>query len=123
MRSLALIAIFFASVASAQEGLRASDVKLGQVELADYLSDQGLEFYTDGFATYHADGTYDYRYSADGERVPGTYEVMDDSRVCTAFVTGFARCDYIVQAGQRHVMIIENGERYPIKSRTALSDG
>lgn len=104
----------------AQEGIRDSDVMLSKAELTEYLAGQELEFYTGGFGTYRADGRHDYRYSDDGERVPGDYEVMEDSRVCVRFDNGFSRCDYVVRNGDRHLMVIDNGERYPVKARVAL---
>ena len=116
MRYLTIALVLAATQVSAQIGMRASDVRLSKPELIAFLSDKVLEFYTDGLATYHADGSYDYRYTADGDRLPGTYEVMDDSSVCTVFVNGFERCDYVVRSGDRYVLIIENGERYPVRS-------
>jgi hypothetical protein len=120
MLRLVLILICTASAAAAQDGMRKADVRLTQTDLTDYLSGQVLEFYNDSLATYRADGGYAYRYSPDGPPIPGTYRVMGDSRVCTSFANGFSRCDYIVQNGARHVMIIENGDRYPIRSRVAV---
>ena len=120
MRIFSILAIVAATSASAQEGVRSSDVLLSEAELTEYVSGQVLEYYTDGVATYQTDGGFDYRYAADGERIPGTYTVMPESKVCTEYANGFSRCDMIVQAGQRYVMIIENGERYPIRSRTAI---
>ena len=107
-------------IAGAQDGFRDSDVRLSQAALTEYLSGQILEFYSGGFGTYRADGSHDYRYSIQGERVQGTYEVNTDSQVCTTFTNGFSRCDYVVLAGERYVMIIENGERYPIRTRSAI---
>ena len=120
MRFLALAVLLSATAATAQQGLRDSDILLSEAELTEYVSGQVLEYYTDGLATYQTDGGFDYRYEADGERIPGTYRVMPESTVCTDYANGFSRCDMIVQAGQRYVMIIENGERYPIRSRTAI---
>ncbi len=120
MRTLAIGLALIASQAFAQDGMRASDVRLSRDELMNYLSGKVLEFYNDSLATYRADGGYAYRYSPDGPPVPGTYQVMEDSRVCTTFQNGFSRCDYIVRDGARHVMIIGNGDRYPIRSRVAV---
>ena len=120
MRTWFLIFAVAASQGFAQAGLRDSDVALTRAELTEILSDQVLEFYTDGLATYWADGRYDYRYEPGGQRVPGHYEINDDSTVCTAFLTGFQRCDYFVRANERIVMIIENGERYPVRQITPI---
>ena len=120
MRILAVILMFSAFAVRAQEGIRDTDSRLSKVEMTEMLVGQVLEFYTNGFASYYADGRYDYRYEADGERVLGAYEIMDDSSVCMIFDNGFERCDYLVQAGERLVMIIANGERYPVRAKTAI---
>jgi len=120
MRSLTLILIFSASFASAQAGFRDTDSRLSKAQLTEMLVGQELEFFTNGFASYFADGRYDYRYEADGERVPGVYEFTEESSVCMVFDNGFERCDYLVQAGERLVMIIENGERYPVRAIAAI---
>jgi len=114
---LAVSATLLAGGAVAQDGFRDSDIRLTRTELTDYLSGQVLEFYDESLATYRADGSYQYNYRPGGPPHPGVYEVTEDSSVCTVFATGFERCDYIVQSGDRHVMIIEKGDRYPIKSR------
>ncbi|MCG6902717.1 MAG: hypothetical protein LJE68_08550 [Rhodobacter sp.] len=120
MRVLTLICLFAATAASAQQGLRDSDVRLSKAELTEALSGKVLEFYSNGLATYQADGRYDYRYSADGERVPGRYQVKDGSEVCVAFDNGFERCDFVVQSSGRLVMVIFNGERYPVRTISAI---
>jgi len=120
MRTLTLGLILLASSAAAQDGFRDTDVRLSKEDLTTYLSGQILSFYNDGISTYQADGVFTYQYSADGNKVPGTYEVMEDSRVCTVFAVGFERCDYVVQAGARYVLIVENGDRYPVKTREAI---
>jgi len=119
MRFLVFLAAFWASAALAQSGLRDTDVRLSKAELTEYLSGQILEFYNDSFATYRADGGYLYNYTAEDQPVPGVYQVLGDSRVCTTFSNGFTRCDHIVRAGERIVMVIANGDRYPVRSRRA----
>ena len=120
MRFLVVLAIAFAPMAMAQDGLRETDVKLNEIELTVLLSGQVIAFYNDSFATYLPDGEYLYNYSAEAAPVPGVYRVKDDGSVCTEFANGFSRCDFIVRAGERYVMIIANGDRYPIRTRTAI---
>lgn len=120
MRFLTICCALLATPLVAQDGMRDGDIRFSKDELTEILSDQVLEFYTKGLATYRADGSYDYRYSAESERIPGVFEVMEDSRVCMVFVNGFERCDYLVQAGERLVMVIENGERYPVRAIAAI---
>ena len=120
MRLIALCLTLVATSASAQEGMRESDQRLSKTQLAELLTGQVLEFYSNSFATYYPDGRYEYQYEPGGERVPGTYELMDDSTVCTVFQNQFERCDFLVLAGDRLVMIIENGERYPVRDTLAI---
>lgn len=115
MRFLPILLALAPAVAAAQAGMRGTDITLGKEELTELISGNMLEFHTNGLATYRADGSYDWRYAPDGERVPGIYQITDDSSVCVDFANGFSRCDYIVRAGERYVMIIENGERYPVR--------
>ncbi len=115
MRAFALIPILFATSLDAQQSPRSGDTLLDQSALTELLRGQEIEFYTGGLAEYYADGSYSYRYALGGERVMGVYEFRDDSFVCTVFNNGFDRCDLVVQSGERTVMVVENGERYPIK--------
>jgi hypothetical protein len=117
LRILGTILLLAAHPALAQQGLRDSDIRLSKAELTDYLSGYVLEFYNDNLATYRPDGSYLFNYTPQDDALPGTYKVSEDSSVCTNFSNGFSRCDFIVQSGQRHVMIIKNGDRYPIRSR------
>ncbi|MCP3969495.1 MAG: hypothetical protein GY717_04100 [Rhodobacteraceae bacterium] len=119
LRSTMTLALFLAAF-PAWAGLRDGDVKLSQVELADYLSGQVLEFHDGSLASYHADGRFSYRYAPEADAHPGRYEVMQDSTFCTQFDSGFKRCDMIVQSGDRFVMIIANGDRYPVRSMTPM---
>ena len=93
-----------------------------QPGLAELLTGQEVTFFTGGLAEYYADGRYSYRYELGGERVMGTYEFRDDSFVCTVFENGFDRCDLVVQSGERVVMVIDDGERYPFKSIEPMPD-
>ena len=120
MRLIALCLTFLAMPVAAQDGMRDTDQRLSKGQMSEMLVGKVLEFHTNGFATYYADGRYDYRYVADGERLAGTYEFKADSSVCTVFANGFERCDYLVQAGEQLVMIIDNGERYPVREMTAI---
>ena len=120
MRYLVLILSLIATATNAQQVPRDGDVLYSKVDLTELVSGKMLEFYTGGFSRYGTDGNYDYRYEIDGAPAPGTYEVRDDSFICTVFHNGFNRCDLFVQSNDRVVLIIENGERYPVREITEL---
>ena len=109
-----------AGTAAAQAGLRDSDIRLSQAELSAELAGQVVEFYDQSQAFYEAGGGYRYVYAPGDPPFVGTYAVTDDSAVCVTFDNGFSRCDTYVQAGERLVLIVENGDRYPVKSRAAI---
>ncbi len=100
----------------AQAQQRAGDEPFSQAGLADALSGQVMQFFDDSTATYRADATYAYRYTAEGDDWTGRWTTNDASQVCIDFDNGSARCDTIVRAGDRLVMIIDNGDRFPVKA-------
>ena len=105
-----------ATSALAQQAARDSDRMLDQVELMQLLSGQILEFYDDSQSYYLQDGVYEYRYAPQDDPFVGTYTIADDSTVCVAFENGFDRCDLLVHDGNRYVLIVENGDRYPVRA-------
>lgn len=117
MLRLIIVTGFLAGSAAAQDGVRETDQILDQAGMTAYLSGHVIEFYSDGIATYGPGGSYAYQYEPGGAPARGRYEIRADGQVCTDFIVGFKRCDIIVEAGERHVMIVENGDRYPIRSR------
>ena len=114
---LALLFASFATAASAQ-GVRDSDIMLDANEMASTLSGHVVEFFDGSKSYYAADGAYHYTYTDDGPPFRGTYEVNDQSGVCVTFDNGFSRCDMYVRSGERLVLIIEDGTRFPVRSRT-----
>ncbi|KMW60546.1 hypothetical protein AIOL_000708 [Candidatus Rhodobacter oscarellae] len=120
MRSVILLLTLLAAPSLAQQAPRDGDVLLSKDELTALVSGKMLEFFTGGFARHGTDGGYDYRYAIDGAPAPGRYEVRDDSTICITFHNGFDRCDLLVKSGERYVMVIKNGDRYPVKAITSL---
>ena len=119
MRALSVIfAIWLSGTAWAD--VRDGDMLLPDDELTAYLSGQVLEFHDGSLASYHPDGKYEYRYTPDEPPFIGKYEISGNSTVCVEFDNGFSRCDMIVRNGDRHLMIIEKGYRFPIRSATEL---
>lgn len=103
-------------VSAAQWSLRDGDVPLTRSEL-QALEGRVLTFYDDGQSLYSAGGAYSYTYAAEhgGGTAFGTFEVVQDGSVCTAFRNGLHRCDLFVHSKGRLVLINEKGERYPVR--------
>ena len=114
---LALLFTAFASAASAQ-GVRDSDILLDADEMASALSGHVVEFFDGSKSHYAADGAYRYTYTDGEPPFRGTYEVNDQSGVCVTFDNGFSRCDMFVRSGERLVLIIDDGTRFPVRRRT-----
>ena len=114
----ALIFSLLAFPAFAQDGLRPSDTVLSQSEMADLLTGQQLEFFDGSKSRYGDDGRYGYTYTDDGPVWEGQYDVFDESRVCVDFDNGSRRCDMVIRADQRLVLITEDGLRFPVRNRT-----
>ena len=112
-------ATLFASSAFAQ-GIRDTDTRIGDGEIADLLSGQVIEFFDGSKAAYGADGAYSYTYNADTEPFRGTYEAKAGGEVCVLFDNGFSRCDTYVLAGDRLVLIVADGTRFPVRTRSPL---
>ena len=120
MRGLTLL-LLLASPAGAFDGQRAGDILFDTPEaLADRLSGQMLEFFDGSKSRYGADGRYGYTYIDGGQVWGGTWRTEQDSQVCVEFDNGSSRCDRLVGAQGRLVLIIADGTRFPIRNREAL---
>ena len=115
---LALFLCTFAVPAFAQDGLRTGDQVLDRAAMESLLSGQIIEYHDGSKSRYDADGVYGYTYSDDGPVWSGRYEVHDDSRVCVDFDNGSSRCDRFVLNGERIVLIIDDGTRFPVRNRS-----
>ena len=103
------------------KGQRDTDVFFGASDLTDRLSGMMLEFYDGSTARYAADGSYAYIYQDGDPPFKGTWTVEDRGKVCVTFENGSDRCDHIVQNGDRMVLIIERGTRFPVRKTSALN--
>lgn len=121
MRLLLLLSLT-PSLALAQDGLRSGDTLLNRAEMDDLLNGRIVEFYDGSKSRYQTDGRYAYTYTDDGPEWTGTYRVADDSLVCVDFDNGSARCDRFVRDGDRIVLIIENGTRFPVRNLTVYQN-
>ena len=118
-----ILFLIFAPVAAyAQDGIRASDTVLSQSEMSELLSGQQVEFFDGSKSKYGADGAYAYTYTDDGPAWTGTYTVADDSLVCVDFDNGSRRCDRFVRDGERVVLVIEDGTRFPVRNLSVYAD-
>jgi len=93
---------------------RDTDQPLARAELESHIVGQTLVFFDDGQSVYSDNGEYSYTYGGGGTWL-GYYELQEDGVVCVMFVTGRKRCDLFVQAGNRLVLITEDGMRFPIR--------
>ncbi len=121
---LVLPALFAATAAIAQDGLR-SDDELFQVEdLENLLKGQVVEFFDGSKSRYSVDGVYGYTYTDDGPVWSGRYSIVGLSEVCVDFDNGSRRCDFFVSDGNRTILITADGTRFPIRNITVdASDG
>lgn len=120
MRSL-IILFLLALPVHAQDGVRASDTVLTAPELSAILSGQLVEFFDGSKSRYETDGRYAYTYTDAGPEWTGLYRVEDGSRVCVDFDNGSERCDRFVKDGDRLVLVIENGTRFPVRNLTVYT--
>ncbi len=114
--------VFTPCMAFAQEGLRASDTVLDRSQMEELLTGRLVEFYDGSKSRYEANGRYAYTYTDDGPEWVGTYSLSDDSLVCVDFDNGSARCDRFVRDGNRVVLIIEDGTRFPVRNLTVYQN-
>ncbi|MEM6384848.1 MAG: hypothetical protein AAF718_01300 [Pseudomonadota bacterium] len=122
MRYALISVLISATSVWAQAGLRANDTILTKAQLEDLLSGYLVEFFDGSKSRYASDGTYAYTYTDDGPAWTGAYRLLDDSLVCVDFDNGTARCDRFVMSGDRVVLIIENGTRFPVRNLTVYAN-
>ena len=93
----------------------AQDTTFQGSDLFNILSGQTIEFFDASMASYGADGTYEYRYRPEDPVWRGIWDA-EGAEVCVTFENGFARCDTFIRSGDRLVMVIADGTRFPVKS-------
>ena len=118
MKQIFLALTFCATAAYGQSyDTRGTDVLLDDVALAGVILGRELEFFDGGVSRYSAGGSYSWTYSAanGGGNWFGTHDIRADGVVCIDFRTLRSRCDRFVQAGDRLVLLSEDGQRYPVR--------
>ncbi len=123
MRNLALLILLaLPAHAQAQDGVRSSDTVLTAPEMTDLLAGQVVEFFDGSKSRYETNGRYAYTYTDDGPEWTGTYRVENDSLVCVDFDNGSERCDRFVRAGERVVLVIDDGTRFPVRNLSVYTN-
>mgnify|MGYP001798216536 CR=1 FL=1 len=117
-----LTALALMATSATAQGVRDSDTRLSADETRAKLAEQVVEFFDGSKARYGGDGAYAYTYTDDGPAFRGTYVANDGGEVCVGFDNGFDRCDTYVLSGDRLVLIIADGTRFPARSVTPLAD-
>ncbi len=117
-----LFLIFAPFAAFAQEGIRTTDTVLTGPEMSELLSGRLVEFFDGSKSRYSTDGSYAYTYTDEGPAWTGTYTVADDSVVCVDFDNGSTRCDRFVRDGERVVLVIEDGTRFPVRNLSVYTE-
>lgn len=118
MIRLIILFVLSANTANAQSyETRASDTVLDADAFAQLVLGRELEFFDGGISRYSPGGSYSWTYSAanGGGNWFGTHEFGTDGTVCIDFRTLRSRCDMFVQAGERLVLLTEDGQRYPVR--------
>ena len=113
-----LLALFAATFANAQDGVRSDDVLLDVEELESILKGQIVEFFDGSKSRYSEDGVYGYTYTDDGPVWSGRYAIVGLSEVCVDFDNGSRRCDFLVNDGNRMILVTSDGTRFPIRNIT-----
>ena len=113
MKRLVCFALFLPSFAFAEP--RPGDQVFDADGLRAHLSGRVIEFFDGSKSTFEADQRYGYTYTDDGPVWAGVWRTDAESRVCVDFDNGSSRCDHIVLDGERTVLIIEDGTRFPAR--------
>lgn len=117
-----LVLLLMPATAFAQAGIRTTDTKFDEAGMAELLSGRLVEFFDGSKSRYGSDGSYAYTYTDDGPEWTGTYRVEQDSVVCVDFDNGSSRCDRFIRAGERLVLVIEDGTRFPVRNLTVYAN-
>lgn len=116
---IAVLIALIASPAFAQDyGVRDSDTVPTPAVLSDTILDRDLEYFDGGTSRYETGGTYAWTFGENngGETIPGTFTIGENATICITYDTGSQRCDMFVIAGERLVLLTEDGHRYPVRT-------
>jgi hypothetical protein len=122
MRFQWLLAAVIVTPLSAQEGVREDDTLLAEGDMRALLQGRVVEFFDGSKSRYAEDGSYAYTYTDDGPAWTGQYRLLDDSLVCVDFDNGSSRCDRFVRSGERVILIIADGTRFPVRNLTVYQN-
>lgn len=81
------------------------------------ILDRDLEYFDGGVSCYGADGGYTWTYADPngGGVFAGRHDVRDAGVVCITYDAGQEPRDMFVVAGDRLVLLMDDGQRYPLR--------
>ncbi|MCF2871797.1 hypothetical protein L0664_12025 [Octadecabacter sp. G9-8] len=115
---IASLLIVLAVPAMAQDyAIRDSDSVPTLASLSDTILDRDLEYFDGGISRYNTGGDYAWTYAQNngGGVHTGTHDIQDNGIVCVTYDAGPQRCDMFVMAGDRLVLLTDDGQRYPLR--------
>ena len=115
---LAALFIALATPAMAQDfNIRATDTVPTRAALSETILDRDLEYFDGGISRYATGGDYAWTYAQNngGGVHTGIHDIRDDGVVCVTYDAGAQRCDMFVMAGERLVLLTDDGQRYPLR--------
>ncbi|MEM6635682.1 MAG: hypothetical protein AAF667_07295 [Pseudomonadota bacterium] len=116
MRRYLFAILSLVGTAAFAQGFRDTDKFFDVDGLTTVLSGQVIEFYDGSLASYGVAGDYEFAYAPGEPPFRGIYEIGDRGEVCVDFDNGFGRCDTYVRSTDRIILVIEDGQRFPVKS-------
>ena len=110
--------LLLATPASAQNyETRSTDTLLNAAAVSAIILGRDLEFFDGGVSRYSPGGSYSWTYAENngGGNWFGTHQISADGTVCIDFRTLRSRCDMFVEAGDRLILLTEDGQRFPVR--------
>lgn len=117
IRFIAFFSLCAAPLFAQDYNVRSSDIQLDAHAVSQAIHGRELEFFDGGLSRYAAGGSYSWTYGPNngGESWYGVHNIAADGTVCIDFRTLRSRCDRFVQAGERLVLLTEDGQRFPVR--------
>jgi hypothetical protein len=108
MQLMAVVGLCLSLIAApvlAQQAMSGDETKA-------WITGKTIEF-SDGMATYKADGKYEYYVKTNGATSRGKWSIQGD-RVCVDFDTGRNRCDQYLKDGTKTFLKTSSGTSYQV---------
>ena len=104
-----IAAVLISTAAVAQQPMSSDEIK-------SLINGKQFTVGSDGFATYKADGSYEYTVSSDLRTFRGKWSVQGD-RVCVQFDNGTSRCDQYLKDGTKIVLKNSQGRTFTVTAK------